>query len=585
MNPTEFAYLHLGEFKQKGNEIVPKYCPYCHGGERNDKESFALNTENLTFNCKRSSCDKSGTFHQLCKDFGEEADRENFELVHRPKKVYKPPESTVSPATKKVEDYLRLRGFSKATWERRNVGEVGGNIAFPYFENGELVLMKFRKPEKYKGNGRKAWREEGGKPVLWGMDLCDTSKPLCICEGEYDAVALDEAGVENVVSVPSGASDLTWIETCWEWLEQFNKIILWGDNDDAGKEMVRKVILRLGEWRCAVVKSPHKDANVSLVREGKEATKRYVDQAQPVPINGLLELADVKPVDNSKIERVKTNIKMLDVSIGGLLFGELSVWTGRNGEGKSTLLSQLLLETVDQGYGVCAYSGELRADRFQYWANLQAAGKENIQTYFDDVRQADIPYLTKDTNKSIREWYRSKFFLYDNTTHPEENGILKIFTYAAKRYDCKVFLVDNLMTSRFDAASDNDFYRAQSRFVGELVHFAKAYNVHVHLVAHPRKTKEALTKEDVQGSGDITNRADNVFAVARTSERTDTDADTVISVLKNRSDGVQGKDVGLMFDKTSKRFWQQSDPTAQFKKYGWQKVKQIEIPEEQYPWD
>jgi twinkle protein len=243
------------------------------------------------------------------------------------------------------------------------------------------------------------------------------------------------------------------------------------------------------------------------------------------------------------------------------------------------------LETVDQGYGVCAYSGELRADRFQYWVNLQAAGKENIQTYFDDVRQADIPYLTKDTNKSIREWYRSKFFLYDNTTHPEENGILKIFTYAAKRYDCKVFLVDNLMTSRFDAASDNDFYRAQSRFVGELVHFAKAYNVHVHLVAHPRKTKEALTKEDVQGSGDITNRADNVFAVARTSERTDTDADTVISVLKNRSDGVQGKDVGLMFDKTSKRFWQQSDPTAQFKKYGWQKVKQIEIPEEQYPWD
>lgn len=585
MNPQEFAYKHLGEFKQKGNEIIPKYCPYCQGGNRRDKESFALNVEKLTFNCKRSSCDKSGTFYQLCRDFGEEADRENFELLPRPVKKFKPPESTVSPATKKVEDYLKLRGFSKPTWERRKVGEVNGNIAFPYYENGQLVLMKFRKPEKYTGNGRKAWREEGGKSVFWGMDDCDTDKPLIITEGEFDSLALNEAGVENVVSVPSGASDLTCVENCWEWLEKFKKVILWGDNDEPGQEMVRKLILRLGEWRCYIVKSPHKDANVCLVREGKEATKRYVDEAQPVPINGLIELADVKPIDTSKIERVKTNIKGIDKEIGGLLFGELSVWTGRNGEGKSTLLSQLLLEAVEQGYGVCAYSGELRADRFQYWVNLQAAGKENIQSYYDPVREADIPYLTKDINNAIREWYRGKFFLYDNTTHPEENGILKIFTYAAKRYDCKVFLVDNLMTSRFDAKNDNDFYREQSRFVGDLVHFAKAYNVHVHLVAHPKKTKEALTKEDVMGSGEITHRADNVFAVHRVSEKTEIDCDTVVKILKNRSDGVQNKEIGLLFDKTSKRFWQPSDPAAANKQYGWERTENVSFEEEKCPWD
>jgi len=77
--------------------------------------------------------------------------------------------------------------------------------------------MKFRQPEKYTGNGQKAWREKGGKAVFWGMDECDPKKPLIICEGEFDALALDEAGLENVVSVPSGAEDLTCIASCWDW--------------------------------------------------------------------------------------------------------------------------------------------------------------------------------------------------------------------------------------------------------------------------------------------------------------------------------------------------------------------------------
>lgn len=590
MDPYEFARAHFGEWKQHGNEIIPTTCPYCKGGERRDKFTFALNVDKLTFNCKRGTCGKQGHFTQLCRDFGEEATDWRFEMRKSPPKQFKKPETKVNPAKKKVEDYLKLRGFSRETWERRGVGESDGNIVFPYYENGQAVLMKFRKPEKYNGQGQKAWREAGGKAVLWGMDLCDPEKPLVIVEGEMDALALDECGVENVVSVPSGAQDLTWVENCWDWLEQFNKVIIWGDNDDPGKEMVRNLILKLGEWKCYTVDCQWKDANISLVKEGKEKTAEYVKNAKPIPVHGLIDLADVVPIDLTKIERVRSAVPALDEAIGGFLMGELSIWTGKNGQGKSTFLGQMLLGAVEEGKSVCAYSGELRADRFQYWINLQAAGPNNLSFHFDNVKQRKTPYVEKDISKRIRDWYRGKFWLYDNNLraeNTEEAGIIKLFTYAARKYDCKVFLVDNLMTAKFDQMNEEDYYRAQSKFVGELVHFAKTFNVHVHLVAHPKKTRGKLEKEDISGSGDITNRADNVFSVERVPDDSTLGCDSIVSVLKNRSEGKQNIEIGLNFDQDSKRFWQPSDPRGSKWQYGWENTLAHigRVVEENCPWD
>lgn len=573
MEPLDFARRYMGDFKQHGNEIIPTYCPFCHGGSHRDKFSFALNVDKLTYNCKRGSCGKQGHFSQLCKEFGETYTNTNYEMRKPPRKLFKRPISIVETAKKKVEDYLTLRGFTKPIWERRGVGEVKGVIAFPYYVDGELVLMKFRKPEKYNGCGQKAWREDGGQSVLWGMDLCVFDKPLVIVEGEMDALALDECGVPNVVSVPSGAQDLTWIENCWDWLDKFNKVIVWGDNDDPGQQMVRNVILKIGEWKCFVVDAPHPDANVSLSKEGKEKTADYVRKAKPIPVNGLIDLADVVPIDLTNVERACSGIPEIAHSIGDFLMGELSIWTGKNGQGKSTFLGQMMIEAINEGKSVCAYSGELRADRFQYWVNLQAAGSKHIEYFFDRVKDKKVGYLDKSITQKIKDWYRGKFWLYDNnlnTENSEEAGIIKLFTYAARKYDCKVFLVDNLMTSRFEnGKSESDYYRAQSNFVGELIHFAKTFNVHVHLVAHPKKIKGKIEKEDVSGTGDITNRADNVFSVERVEDNA-LGCDTIVSILKNRSEGIQNVEIGLRFDANCKRFWQPSDPMGINKKYGWE---------------
>ena len=60
----------FGDFNIKGAEIIPKLCPYCHGGAHGDKNTFALNTENHTFNCQRAAAGNRGTSRGFCETLG-----------------------------------------------------------------------------------------------------------------------------------------------------------------------------------------------------------------------------------------------------------------------------------------------------------------------------------------------------------------------------------------------------------------------------------------------------------------------------------------------------------------------------------
>ena len=113
---------------------------------------------------------------------------------------------------------------------------------------------------------------------------------------------------------------------------------------------------------------------------GLRAVERMLLEAVEIPAYGLLDLADVSAPDVSKLDKVLFGISNLDRATGGAVMGELSVWTGKRGEGKSTLLDQFLLEAIDQGQPVCAYSGELPAWKFKYWASLQAAGPKTSRS-------------------------------------------------------------------------------------------------------------------------------------------------------------------------------------------------------------
>ena len=521
----ELADKHFGEYRIVNGEVIPKYCPLCGGGDHRDTNTFAVGMWNGAFNCKRGNCQgingkREGNFKQLCNYFGEAA----FEFSSLPKiikevkKTYvRPDPSKINLMTDEIVNYFARRGISKSTLDEFKIGSDSfGNIVFPFYRNGELIFIKKRIPKMWSEvqkeynekiskmskeeaskvwKPQKEWRENDTEAILFGMDNVSFNKPLVICEGQIDALSLYEAGVYNVVSVPSGTEDMNWVELCWDWLSGFNQIILFGDSDAAGVDMVTTLIKRLGEDRCLVPKEyPElilngtdynricKDANEILRCYGPEGLKSLVDACEPAPIKGILDVSAIQYVDPATVPKILTNINMLDGMIGGLEEAGVTILSGRRGEGKSTISSTFLLAAIEQGYKCCAYSGELNANRFQDWILLPATENRYV-TYVTDPRSGKrIPKVPEDIQERIKKWMSGKLYLFDNGCVFEEDpatAVIKCFEMCARRYGCKLFLIDNLMMLLTTSDEEN---KAQARFMAKVKAFASKFKVHVLVV-------------------------------------------------------------------------------------------------------
>lgn len=591
----KLADNHFGEYKIRNGQIIPTYCPICHGGESHDKETFAIGMWNGSYNCKRGSCPgtmgngvgREGSFKQLCNYFGEAA----FEFSALPqsiraaKKTYvKPDPDKFKPLSEEAMTYLASRCISEQTVKDfKLMSDDKGNIVFPFYRDGELVFVKYRKSKKHvKGEGPKEWQDSNTEPILFGMDNTSFNRPLVICEGEIDALSLYEAGVHNVVSVPCGCNNMEWIQLCWEYIEKFNEIILFGDNDEPGMEMVSTLMKRLGEDRCMVPKDyPElvyngkdynrqcKDANEILLCYGPEGLKALVDACEPAPIKGVLDVSTINYVDPASVPRIMTKIPALDQLIGG--FGEagITILSGKRAEGKSTITSTFLLQAIQQNYSCCVYSGELSASKFLEWIMLPATESKYV-TYVTDKRSGkNICKVPLEIQERIRKWMAGKLYLFDNACAFEEDqqtAVMKAFEMCARRYGCKLFVIDNLMSLLTTADEEN---KAQARFMAKVKGFANKYKVHVIVIAHPRKEKadSTFSNDTVSGSSVITNLADNVFSIERPN----------IRVTKNRDFGETGY-ILCDYDPINRRIYQKNlgDRTV----YGWDHTG-IKIPEDQ----
>ena len=550
----ELARNHFTDYRIYNGQVIPRYCPLCGGGEHKDRDTFAVGLWNGAWNCKRGSCigingKNEGNFKQLCDWFGEST----FEFAKLPKivaiaekKYDLPNPNDFHEVTDKIITYFATRGISEQTVrDFKIMSDDKGRIVFPFYQDGKLIYVKFRKAEKYDGNGHKEYPLPNTKPILFNMDNISFNKPLVITEGQCDAMALYEAGVSNVVSVPMGCNNLEWITLCYDWLDNFNQIILFGDSDEAGQKMVSNVMVRLGEYRCCVpnvypefvYNGEHKnrkckDANEILVCYGPDALKELVATCEPAPLKGIIDVSTIEYIDPATVPRILTGIPELDSMIGGFEEAGVTILSGRRGEGKSTISSKFLLSAIEQGHKCCAYSGELKAQRFLEWIMLPAT-EANYVTFVSDPRSGKrIAKVPNEIQDRIKDWLAGKLYLYDNGYNFEEDAatsVIKSFEMCVRRYGCDLFLIDNLMMLLTTSDEEN---RAQARFMAKVKAFAAKYKVHVLVVAHPRKEKAdaTFTSDSVSGSSVITNLADNVFSIEKPN----------IRVTKNRSFGETG---------------------------------------------
>ncbi|NEZ47832.1 hypothetical protein FDF74_11630 [Clostridium niameyense] len=613
MNEIEFADRHLGEYKtitnHNGQELSFKYCPFCNGGTHHDQYTFSINIDKHTYNCLRGKCGERGTFKELAERYGEQADY-YLEWLKENNKEYKPtvqysqPKYRIEPLSEKVIKYFNNRGISKKTLERVGVKsfyfhKIKEEFAvFQFYENEKLVMNKMRllrKPQLRKDGKKelKEWKEPGGKHVLWNMQNIDTTKPVVLCEGMIDGLSVIECGMDNVTSIPSGTRDLTWIDNCYEWIQKVDQWIIYVDNDVAGEELKNNLLMKFGYSKCKVVKHELKDANDELNVLGKQYILDVIENAKYEDIKGLVDVADVDIIDLSKLERCSSSIRVIDRYCGGLTFPNLTIWTGKRGSGKSTVASQCIAAAVDQGYNAFVYTGELAAGHFKLWLYSQMAGPENIDTITYKYTQTDMErpddYIPKkQTINKIDSWIDGRMKIYDDSNTNEEDEILRLMEESYKRYNTRVYLIDNLMTVKFKPNSNGRFV-AQSDFIDRLRQFALLYRVNVNVVVHPRKTQAGrqIDTDDIGGSGDIVNAAFNVYWISRIENDEELDLDdpveskligcqSRIDIMKNRYYGTVNKTGGTKFDAKSKRFVPPSGWTYKFKWQGNQEYQQVE---------
>lgn len=555
-------------------------CPF-----HNEKTpSFKWNPKNNSFKC--FGCGRTldivdyyiifehKTFLEAVVAIGGEIDRDAYRTKPSSQcKQYDKPEYTISPDRTAVEAYMQTRGISKQTLDYAGIKQdEKRNIVFEYRNIlGEVEMVKYRPARKIAKGENKMWAAAGGRPLLYGMHQIDTTKPVLICEGEIDRLAAIEAGYSNTVSVPNGAGGLTWIEENWPWLERIEQFILWFDNDPAGQQGLREVIPRLGEAKCSVVRqSSCKDINLQLYKYGAESVIKLIESAEPVPLNGVISLADVERFNVYDAPKIKSNITGLDAQISGFILGTVDIVTGINSSGKSTFINQVMIcEAINQGYKTFIFSGEMPDHQLKAWLEYPMAGPQNIEIYNRGEHQPKGYKVSKEAQAQMQEWYRDKIYLCQ-LGDVTASKLLELMANVARRYGVKNFILDNLMMIDLES-SQYDELKRQKEFVKDLKDFASRYSAVVHLVAHPRKTDggKRLIKQDVAGSGDITNLADYVIAVHRIS-RTERQpvkngkgqvvqegetCDCIIDLFKNRPLGYQDKEIKLMFDYPSKRFY------------------------------
>lgn len=562
----DFASFIGAETKQKGNELFFKYCPQCHGGG-DDKDTFSVNLQTGAFKCFRASCDYHGHFVELARDFGYKLDNE------QERKYRRLPQPKIESKPKAIE-YLESRGISAEVAKRYKITTQTHNeniLVFPFYDDQNVLqFVKYRKTNFDKRfDKNKEWCEAETMPILFGMAQCEDFTRLVITEGQIDSLSLATCGIKNAVSVPTGALGFTWLANCWDWINKFQEVVVFGDYEKGKITLIETLEKRL-QMKVKCVRPQdylcEKDANDILRKYGKEAIIRAVEGAELRDVKYVKRLATVEAVNLRDLPKIRTGIRSLDRVCGGLLRGHVVLLSGKRGEGKSTFMSQLVAEAIEQDNAVFVYSGELPNYHFKNWLDLQIAGANHICTTRNEYNDEEY-YLTDGCVKKINAWYYDKAFIFDNSavSDDEYEGLIKVMVDAICRYDIKLVCIDNLMTA-MDGDPNTDIYRQQSTFVKKLEKLAQQYDVAIILVAHPKKSNAAFNNDTVSGSSDITNAVSFVFNYQRADDGDE--CDSYLMVTKNRMNGklmAGDKAIPLYYSEKSKRI--SADPND-VKEYG-----------------
>jgi twinkle protein len=484
-------------------------------------------------------------------------------------KIYRRPtiSRSSSPQSAVLEFLTGERKLTPDAIRAYGIGENNRTIVFPSrLPSGDLLFVKYLRIDRKPDGKKDSWVEAECEPVLFGWPAINPeAREVTITEGEIDAATAWDYGWP-ALSVPLGGgrgAKQNWIESEFERLAQFERIFLALDMDPEGEAAADEIASRLGRHRCYRVVLPRKDLNeCRQAGISVEEIRRCFEGARSLDPP---ELRRAGAFANEVVglfwpsDDWEPGYRLPWRKVGDQLVfrpGEMTLWTGITGAGKSQLLSHSIVAMGDQGARVCIASLEM-APRQLIRRMVKQAGNTN---------RPPEPYI-----REVVDWLDEWLWVFAVVGKNPVGRILEVFEYARARYGCDVFAIDSLM--RLGVGAED--YEGQEKVVYKIVSWAFDKGVHVHLVAHARKTDRSAAHavpdaEDVKGTSEIAANAANILTVWRNrkledeiakltedTSRGDATAETklreiadqppvIVNVAKQRNGDFEGK-FGLWF--------------------------------------
>lgn len=478
--------------------------------------------------------------------------------------------------TNEIMDILAARGIDVELADRLGLASTkrgdGEALVLPFVREGRVVRRKYRRFAV--NDDQPKWSaDKGGERIPFNEDcLRDEAlvgQPLIITEGELDTIAAIQAGYPRTISVPDGAPskpvDSAEESREYAWLielrpllhkERVGTIILATDNDGPGAALQQDLSVLLGRYRCKFLTYPLskkdrgrercKDLNEVLEDYGAKGVVETINRAKWLKVDGVYRMGELPPLPPQVIfdprgELLRENFKVR--------LGDLSVVTGTPGFGKTSWATDTFCGIAYDNDLTVAWASFEQAPQRDHRRNLRAwfCGVPDYRAEQDDLRHADA-------------WIESRHLFLVPTEDDDATleWLLDKMEIAVARYGAKIIVIDpwnEIEHARERHETETEYI---GRAIRSLKRFAKAFQVHICVVAHPTKSVKDSdgnykmpTLYDIAGSANFYNKADLGVIVHR-----ENDDDTLIKVQKSRYHEIIGKPgvVRVQWSKDERRF-------------------------------
>jgi twinkle protein len=412
----------------------------------------------------------------------------------------------------KVIDWFKTRGIGTQTLFDLEIsegdeympqtGKSENTIKFNYFMGDQLINVKYR-------DGRKNFKlYKGAEKVFYNINSIVGYDTCVITEGEMDVLAFHEAGIQNAISVPNGATlnsnNLDYLDNCIDYFEDKEKIILAVDSDEAGQALQSELVRRLGAEVCYLASFDDcKDANEYLQKYGKEKLQERITKARPVPLENVTTFKDIEDevtdfVRNGFKKGYQIGLENFD-DIFSTYTGQFITVTGIPSSGKSDFVDQMVVG-YNRNYGwKTAFASPENAPTYLHAHKLMRKTWEGMPTAAD---------IHSDKWNKIADHCNANYFHIDMERYTLES-VLRKGAELVKRKGIKCLVIDPFNKIRDVDCKTEDINRYTMEYLTKIEVFAKKFDVLVFVVAHPTKMykdkdgkMEEPTMYNIKGGGE-----------------------------------------------------------------------------------